>query len=129
MVLDVFPVGEVLLLSSCAVLCFVGISGILRCISWYHFIFLATNSSSWLTQAFFVVLDILHLLVYDFSIKFALESSSYLEHRFFLLCILLYCLLMLVCLLFLVSFIFFVLSCCSSEFLPTMWFLLPISFL
>jgi len=87
-------------------------------------IFLATNSFSWLTQAFFVILNILYLLVRDFHIGFALKSSSCLEHRFFLSCIPLHCSLMLNCLFFPSSSELLILLYYSSKFLPTIWFLL-----
>ena len=115
-VLETFPTGEVLLLFSCLVSYSVNTSNILKHTSWYHSISLATNSSSWLTQLFFIILNVLCLLVYDFLVRFALESSSYLEHRFFLPYILFSCLLILNCLLFPISSELLVLLCCSSEF-------------
>ena len=72
---------------------------------WYHFLSSATNSFSWSTQAFFVILDVLHLLVYGFLVEFTLISSGCLEHIFFLLYRLLYCSSMLVLLHFLIPFV------------------------
>jgi len=114
--------------SSYAILCSAGISGILKYTFWHHFVFLATSSSSWLTQAFFVVLNIQHLLVHSFLIRFALKSFSYLEYEFFLLYKLLHCFLIPVCFPFPTSF-GLVPSYCSFGFLPIMWFLLPVDFL
>ena len=70
MAFNMFSMGKTLLLSSCAILCSVGIFGIPRCLSWYHSIFLATSSSSWLTWAFYAILDILCLLACNFPIRF-----------------------------------------------------------
>ena len=77
-VLKVFSIDKIFLLSSYVILC--SISGIPEHDFLYHFIFMITNSFSWLTQTFFV----LCLLVYNFSIGFVLKSSNYLEYRFFL---------------------------------------------
>ena len=128
MVLEVFPMSEVLLPFSCAVLCSIDIFGILEHISWHYFIFLATNSSSWLIWAFSIILDVLHLLVHDFSVGFVSKFSSYLEHIFFPLYILLYCPPMLVCLYFPIPSESLVPLCCSFGFLPIIWFLLQVGF-
>lgn len=119
--------NEVLLLSLYAVLCPIGIFGILEYISWYHFIFLATSSFSWSIQASSVVLDILCLLVYDFSIGFIPKSFSCLEYRFFLLYTLLHCLPILVCPPFSILSELLILSYCFFRFLSTVWFLLNIT--
>jgi len=84
MVLLEFLINGVLPLSLCITLYFVDILYTLRHISWYHFLSLSTSNSSWLIWAFFVVLDILYLLVHSFLIGFALISSSYLEYKSFL---------------------------------------------
>ena len=80
-VLLVFSIDGVLPPFSCAVLCSIGIWCILEHTFWNCSWFLATNSSSWLIWAFFVVLDILHLLDYSFLVEFALIFSHCLEHR------------------------------------------------
>ena len=118
MVLKIFSTGEVLLLFLCLIPCSVNTSSILEHTSWCHSVSLATNSSSWLTQAFFVVLNVLCLLVHDSLVRFALESSSYLEYRFFLPYIPLSCLLMLDCLLFPIPSELLILLCYSSKFSP-----------
>ena len=101
---------------------------ILEYTSWWHSVFLATNSFSWLNQVSFVVLDILCLLVHNLLIEFALKSSSCLKYRFFLLYILLYCLSMFDCFLFPILSRLLVLSYYSFIFLPAVWFLLLFSF-
>ena len=84
-ILLVSLIDIVLQLSLCVVPCFVGILYITICISWHCFLSLATSNSSWLTQAYTVVLDVLYLQDHDSLIEFALVFFSYLEHRFFLL--------------------------------------------
>ena len=120
--------GGVLLLSSYIIFYSVSISDILEHIFWYCSIFPATNNSTWLTWASFVVLDILYLLVYDSLVRFALRSSSCLEHKSFLLYIPYYCLSMLIHLLSLVLPILLASLYYSFKFLPKMWFLSLVSF-
>ena len=129
MVLEMFLIDEVLLLSLYAALCFVDTSDTSKYISWYCLIFLAISSSSWLTQASFVILDVLHLLVHDFLIEFVLEFSSCLKHRSFPSYIPLHCLSMLDHPLFPILSGLLVLLYYSSGFLLIIWFLLPSGFL
>ena len=125
MVLEVFLIDKVFLLSSYVALCSVGISGISGHISWCHFIFLVTNSLSWLTQTFFA----LCLLVYDFPIGFVLESFGCLEYRFFLSYEPLYFISMLNYFYFPISSEILVTLYYSLRFLSIVWFLLPSGFL
>ena len=82
-VLLVFSIDGVLPSFSCTVLCSIGIWCILEHTFWNCSWFLATNSSSWLIQAFLVVLDILHPLDYSSLAEFALIFSYCLEYRSF----------------------------------------------
>ena len=126
MVLLVLLMDKVLLFLLYITLCSVDTWYILECISWYHFLFLATGNFSWLTWAFAVILDIPHLLDHGFSVKFSLIFSSCLEHKFFLLYGLFHHLSMLVLPLFLV-FLKLVVSWYYSFISPLiMWFLLPL---
>jgi len=111
------------------ILYYIDIFGILEHIFWCNFVFLATSSSSWLAQAFFVVLDVLHLLVCSFSIGFALVFFGCLKYIFFLPCRLLCFLSMLILLLFLISFAPSIPWRYSFRFHPIIWFFLPLSFL
>ena len=89
-ILLVFSIDGVLSPFSCAVLCSISIWWILEHTFWNCSWFLATNSSSWLIQAFFVVLDILHPLDYSSLAEFALIFSHCLKYRSFHLHILSY---------------------------------------
>ena len=94
----------------------------------YFFWFLATNSSFWSTQAFFVALDILYLLDCSFLVGFALIFSYCSEHRFFLPHKLSYCFPMLVHHFSLVSFILLVPLSDFSISYSIMWFSLLLGF-
>jgi len=98
-------------------------------ISWYHFLSLATNNSSWLTWAFAAVLDVPYLLGYSSPIEFVLIFSGCLECRFFLLHKQFYHLFMLVLHLFLVfktscSLVLFLCISFDNMVSSTIWFFL-----
>ena len=128
---EAMPISRVLQLSLCVELYSVDISDISRYIYiyWYHSIFLTTNNFFWLNQAYFVVLNVLHLLVCDSFVRFVLKFSDYQKHRSFLLCILLHWISMLVYFLFQIPFILSTLLYYYFRFLLIMWFLLLSDFL
>ena len=72
--------------SSYVVFCSVDIPSILGHIFVYHCIFLATNSFSWLTPSFCVVLDVQYLVGCGCHWVFCLEVVCFLGHRSCYLC-------------------------------------------
>ena len=125
MVLLMFLIDIVIQLSSYVVSYSVSILYISTCISWQHSLFLATNSFSWLTQVYAVILDVPHLQDHDFLVEFALVFSDYLECRFFLLYKQFYYLSILVLYSFPVLSELPISWYCSSIFLLVIWFFLP----
>ena len=121
-VLLVFLMNKVLQPFLNVMSCFVSTLYIYKHISWYHLLFLATNSSSWSTWASFVVLDVLHLLGHSFLVGFVCVSFCYLECKSFLQHRLFYCLPMLVYHPFPIPFELLILLSNFFWFLLIMWF-------
>ena len=69
------------LLSSCVVPCSVDIPGILRCIFVHRYVFLVTNSFSWLIPSFCIVLNVRHLVDCGCHQVSCLKVVCFLGHR------------------------------------------------